>query len=631
MRPISVLFALVCCAVAPAGATAATVEVPSGGSVQAALDGAAAGDTVRLGPGPHSGPIVVAVDLTLTGPESGEATLSAAGGTAVVEVLDSSATLSGFRVDAGGRDVGVLVDNPSLASRTVTVRDLRISGYAETGLVARSGGLALVAEGNAISGAGVGAPGPQRGITVEQGAVATVRDGTIGGNCGSLCGPGAEAPTDPSSAGVLARGSGASGVTVVGTVLADNLVGIRAAGAPRLDVLGARLTDNGTGVQVVDAEPGVAVAATQGVVHGSTISGGTRGVVVHDATPGDGLRPGPVLRADRIVGQSGPGALGVSANVPVQAADVWWGCNGGPGTAGCSTITTDVAATPHLVLRLGAGPGTIATGGGTASLTADVTRNAQGAATGAAFPDDTQVAFATDRGSVSPATAPTASGTAGATLTSGDAAGPATTSVTLDGQTVTALVTIAAPAPPTTVTQTTTVTAPSPPPTVEPTATPAPTPAPSATPTGAEMLAAARRAIGRKVVRLSPTLTPGVGYVDGSVRTGSGTITIDDENVVSLMVLACPERACDAGVSAKVERTSKAGRKLKPYALRRATFSLVAGRQRVVAVRLTGAQRQGIRRARTATMVVVAAVSGPGGDRSKKTLRLKLRIRPKAT
>lgn len=647
MRQIPVLFVLLSCLVAPAAATADVLPVAPGGSVQDAVDAAAPGDTVQLtGAGAYAGPVLITKSLTLTGPAG--AVLSAPSGESnVLEVQNSDAGLQGFTVDATGVGIGVLVRNALMESHAVSVRDLAISGYDDAGLVARFAGLALDAEGIVVEGNGAAAPGLQRGIVVERGAVATIRDATVTANCGATCAAGPEDPLAASPAGVLVRD--AASAAVIGSALSGNRVGVRAAGAARVDVLDARLRENGTGVQVLDVEGGGTPAATDGVVHGSEITGGARGVLVRDATPGDGLRPAPRLRADRIVGQSG---IGVDADVPVQATDVWWGCNAGaevqgaPDMPGCSSVTPGVDADPHLVLRLAAGPGTIATGGGTASLTADLTRNSAGTATGAAFPDGTPVAFASDRGSVSPGTAPTSAATAGATLTSGSEAGTATTSAALDGQTVTTPVTIAEPAPPTTVTETTTTTtppttvtqtvtettpptAPVPPPTVAPTPTPTPTPGPTppAPPTGAEMLAAARKAIGRRVVRLTPSLAPGVAYVDRAVRSGRGTLTIADEDVVSLLVLACPERACDAGVSAKVERTSKAGRKLAPYGLRRATFSLEVGRQRVVAVRLTRAQRQGIRRVRTATMVVVAAVSGPGGERSKRTLRLKLRIR----
>lgn len=643
MRHRPALLALLCCLAVPGTAAADVIPVAPGGSVQAAVDAAAPGDTVQLTAGAYQGPVVITKDLTLAGPP--EAVLSADPAESnVVEVQSSGATLQGFTVDASGVGIGVLGRNSLMESHTLTVRDLVISGHLDAGLVARFGGLALDAEGIVVQGSPAPAPGQQRGIVVERGAVATIRDATVTAHCGTACAGGLEDPLSASPAGVLVRD--ASSATVIGSVLSGNRVGVRAAGAARVDVLDTRLRDNGTGVQVLDVEGAGDPAATRGVVHGSEITGGTRGVLVRDATPGDGLRPAPQLRADRIVGQSG---TGVDADVPVQATDVWWGCNGGANTDGCTTVTADVDAEPHLQLRLAAGPGTIATGGATAELTADVSRNSDAAATGAAFPDGTSVAFATDRGSVSPGTAPTGAATAGATLTSGSEAGSATTSATLDGQTVTAPVVFAAPAAPTTVTETTTqttppttvtqtvtetsppttVTVPAPPPTVEPTPTPtaAPSPAPTAPPTGAELLAAARRAIGRKVYRLTPSLSPGVAYVDKAVRTGKGTLTVPDEDIVSLLVLACPERPCDAGVSAKVERTSRAGRKLAPYALRRATFSLQAGRQRVVAVRLTRAQRQGVRRARTATMVVVAAVSGPGGERTKRTLRLRLRIR----
>ncbi len=169
---------------------------------------------------------------------------------------------------------------------------------------------------------------------------------------------------------------------------------------------------------------------------------------------------------------------------------------------------------------------------------------------------------------------------------------------------------------------TVTVTAP-PPPAVVPPPTTEPDP-----PTGAEMLAEARRISDRKVFRLaSPALTPGVAYVERSIRKGRGTLTVANDAVVPLLVLACPRANCDAGVSAKIDRRTKSGKKAKRFSLRRATFSLDAGRMRLVAVRLTHGQRRAIRAARSARLTVTIAVSDEAGTRSKRTLRLGLRIR----
>jgi len=612
---------------APAGAATVAVDDAAGTdgpgcgvtpqpackTVQAGVTTAVDGDTVQIAAGTYTERVAVTEDLALDG----------VGATTIVR--------SPLTPPVG--EDAVL----DVAAAAVTVSDLRVESSGSAAAILARGGATLLVDRVEVVGAGDGnATGvAQDGVVFRGGASGVVRDATISGNdCGTvgLAACTADPATDAAATGaaaVVAYGSGASGVTVVGSTLVGNRYGVRAAGAPRVDVLDSAISgagDAGIGVAVLDCDAacsgaGVLAQATQGGVYGSTISQTTRGVVVRDLTS-DGLRPAPVLHADRIAGN---GTSGATSDVPVDASGVWWGCNAGPGAAGCDTVGGQIDAGHHLVLRLHAAASSIATGGASTQLTADLTRDADGTARGAAFPDGTAVAFASALGSVSPSTAATAAGTAGATLSSGDAPGEAAPTATLDGQTVGAALMFTAPVPPQTVTQVVTVAAPT-----TPTGPTGPA-GPTTPPDGAQLLASAREAIGRRVVRLGLTLTPGTAYVDSAIRTGKGTLTIADKDVVSLLVLSCPQEACDAGVSARVARVSKAGRKLKEYGLRRAEFSLEAGRMRVVAVRLTKAQRDGIRRVRSATMTVVIAVSDPAGNRNKRTLRLTVKVKRAAT
>ncbi len=261
----------------------------------------------------------------------------------------------------------------------------------------------------------------QSGVVFDSGASGVVRAAAISDNgCGGCAAdPAADAAT-AGGAGVLAHGSGASGVTVVGSTLTGNRYGVRAVAAPRVDVLSTTVSGvGGVGVGVLDCDAvcGGGAQATQGVVDGSTLTGHRHGLLVRDVSPGDGLLPGPVLRASRVVGNG----AGVTSDVPVRATSVWWGCNDGPLAPGCDTVGGGgaIATTPNLVLRLLSSASSIPTGGTTAQLTADLSRDSAGGATGTAFPDGTTVTFGASRGTVSPGTAPTASGTAAATLTSG--------------------------------------------------------------------------------------------------------------------------------------------------------------------------------------------------------------------
>jgi Ca2+-binding RTX toxin-like protein len=98
------------------------------------------------------------------------------------------------------------------------------------------------------------------------------------------------------------------------------------------------------------------------------------------------------------------------------------------------------------VLGLSADPAAILTGGAVSNLTASVATNSAGEVKGGGFPDGNAVGFATDLGLIG-AQPTTVGGLATSTLTSGDTAGYANVSATLDGQTVTTPVTIGTPPP----------------------------------------------------------------------------------------------------------------------------------------------------------------------------------------
>ncbi|WP_372791573.1 hypothetical protein [Paraconexibacter sp.] len=582
--------------------TVVALAIPSSAAaardLQADIDAAPVGGTVLVPADTYDQTVVITKDLRLQGEGAG----------------------SRIAPSTPGLDALIRVEGPV----EVTISALRLDmGTAAGGVRARTGARVAV-DGVTIVG---DSATQQNGVAFESGAGGVVRASTVSNVRCAACA--ADPSLDAGTAGgaaVLADRSAATGVTVVGSTLAGNRYGVRAVAAPRVDVLSSTITGvagTGVGVGVLDCDAtcGGTAQATQGVIHGSTITGLAHGVLVGDLVSDDGLVPAPAVGASRVVDNG----TGITSDVPLQARSVWWGCNAGTGAAGCDTVAGAgaITTTPHLVLRLLSSASSIPTGGATAQLTADLSRDSSGAATGAAFPDGTAIAFGSARGSVAPSTAPTRSGAAAAVLTSGVDPGDGAPTATLDGETVGVPVAFTSP-PPTAVTAPEAV-APAPPPAPAPSA---PTPAPT---TGAERLAAARKVIGSKVVRLQKAPAPGVIYVDRAIRTGRGTLTVPDAAIVSLMVLACPETACDAGVSARVTRASRRkAQKLRAFSLRRAEFSLAAGRQRLVAVRLTKAQRDGIRRARRATMRVVIAVSDPAGRRQKRTLSVTLKIRPPA-
>ena len=152
---------------------------------------------------------------------------------------------------------------------------------------------------------------------------------------------------------------------------------------------------------------------------------------------------------NRLVGND-DGVVTTSANVDSQ--NNWWGCNAGPGNAGCDSVDSRdggvIDTDPRIVLGAGANPASIETGGQTSQITADVSKNSAGNTVSAGALNGLVVGFATNLGSVSPTSPQVAGGNAVSMLTSGASAGTANVTATLDNQTVNASVTIAAPPPP---------------------------------------------------------------------------------------------------------------------------------------------------------------------------------------
>ncbi len=96
---------------AAAGAQAAEVTVaPRPGALAAAIDQAQAGDTLRLLPGRHSGPVVVTKPLTLDGGDEAHVVGSGAG--SVISVAAPDVVVRGLRISGSGssnetRDAGI--------------------------------------------------------------------------------------------------------------------------------------------------------------------------------------------------------------------------------------------------------------------------------------------------------------------------------------------------------------------------------------------------------------------------------------------------------------------------------------------------------------------------------------------
>jgi hypothetical protein len=192
------------------------------------------------------------------------------------------------------------------------------------------------------------------------------------------------------------------------------------------------------GINWLDYSQPVAPPATVEPVQltGNTLIGNGTGIRVHtDDLALSGSVPTKMSKAELRFNRFAGNAVGVrSEDAEVAAEDNWWGCNGGPGTTGCDTASyagTEgfLDADPWLVLGLDVQPKVVDLPS-TATATATVRTNSDGADLGPiAFPA-TDIGFTATRGSASsPET--TANGAASSTFSSADT-GIAVVTATLD-------------------------------------------------------------------------------------------------------------------------------------------------------------------------------------------------------
>lgn len=166
----------------------------------------------------------------------------------------------------------------------------------------------------------------------------------------------------------------------------------------------------------------------QVVLTGNTVTGFDEGIVTERT---GGMAMTTTANFNRIFGNgTGWGDQGTGGGTS-DFVDNWWGCNGGPTTAGdgCDSATGIGDSDPWLVLSASATPSTINPGDPSA-IGFDLTHDSGGAVAGTAFPDDTVVALSATRGNL-PTSATTNAGAGQANLT-GLTSGWSTVHVHLD-------------------------------------------------------------------------------------------------------------------------------------------------------------------------------------------------------
>jgi hypothetical protein len=181
-------------------------------------------------------------------------------------------------------------------------------------------------------------------------------------------------------------------------------------------------------------------------VTGNTLTGGAYGVLVNDSGGDPAFNGQLEVHFNRIAGNTTNG-LALNDNADVNATNNWWGCNAGPGSAGCDTVGGDFAgqvdSAPWLLMVVTAAPSTVYQTTGQSTVTADFTINSNFAVVGSGFPDSTPVVFTTSTGTITPLGF-TDGGRAGALFTAPATTGTASVHALLDGETASGATNLAA-------------------------------------------------------------------------------------------------------------------------------------------------------------------------------------------
>ena len=379
------------------------------GTIQAGVDAAGTGDTVRVGPSaaPYAEAVRIATrDLRLVGPQENvpgeqrgpvpdlerEAIVDAPFASfAAITVAATGVRVDGlwfagsgatqeegfaaveFTAERGELRNNVVVDHSPgvmlagdhhLVSRNLFVQDeTSDSSY---GVMATTQLSDLAVRQNRFEGRddAIVLEGGQRNEGIE------IADNTIVGPDGTGVG--------------MDLGGLAAGSNVRGNVVRGTQTGIAVSGADGLRIDRNAISGTAVGITVgqgagLSANRDVSVVRNQLLDFGDPGLSGGAGLAVADGA----LATDMVVAANRFVEPAAEAVPAVLAGPQgdgnrVLAANNWWGCNGGAGAEGCTTASgPDVAIAPWLVLSAAAIPSDTPVPGGV-RLSADVQRNSAG-------------------------------------------------------------------------------------------------------------------------------------------------------------------------------------------------------------------------------------------------------------
>ncbi|MEO7287791.1 MAG: hypothetical protein ABI140_12780, partial [Jatrophihabitantaceae bacterium] len=250
----------------------------------------------------------------------------------------------------------------------------------------------MVIAGNAADVASPGSTNQNGGGLEFQGGKLTVTNTTFSNNTAH----------SSQGSGLFYQATGTSspeGLTVTGSTFSANSAtntngspvnnggALALQGGTTFAVSGSRFVNN-TSVATTGSSVGAAIWAQGGTlsVNSSTFTGNS---VSGAGSPSGGAiyTAATALTAhyDRFVGNSAAtGSAIFEASGSVDATDDWWGCNTGPGTAGCDTVAGGPLVSPRLVLSVTASPATVVGPNATSTVTAALTSDSLGGAIGGA-------------------------------------------------------------------------------------------------------------------------------------------------------------------------------------------------------------------------------------------------------
>ena len=416
------------------------MDLNSGASfatIQAAVNAATPGDTLKASAGTYNEAVNINKTLTLLGAQSGVDARTRPGTPATESIVTGAITgitlaangviVDGFTVnDATTLAGGGIVTTGSFTGDQVlnNIIENNIFGI----YLNSSGGARTVVRQNLIENNNQAGPVSGGGIYSDQGFGNVLIDNN--------------AFTGQNFAAIYLNGF--PGTQTGLTITNNQFTNTRGAGVA--DTTGVTVTGN-TFTGVIGSALGLAGGVANATVASNTFLNGTgRGVYVSTLTDPTAPNSNVTVNLNRFFNNPTAGlevATGAETGT-LDATNNWWGGNAGPNAAGNDKVVGVVNASTWLVLTLTPMFPTIGPGG-TSQFSASFDLNNLGTnvATTATFPNGTPVAFSATGGTVNPTPALTLGGIATTNFTSATA-GSASVSAMLDNQTVTTSINVQA-------------------------------------------------------------------------------------------------------------------------------------------------------------------------------------------